>query len=199
MKENCQSFLRDWPTAACTCVKTLKTSLGELHKCRLCTTARFQRFTPWAVIAYTNACVNDECLQRGPRRPRRCPRRGNAEDKQFHIPKLSLSCIFIELHLCLKSLKTYLTMLNIFDLLLSLMQTDNYVYFLLPIDTSCFFFNLFILFFFYERSRQYQSSVCSYKDTLQLLSGKQFVIVIFIFAFRSTLKLLARQTGKIEH
>lgn len=116
--------------------------------------------------------------------------RGNTEDKQFQIPKLSLSCIFIELHLCLKSLKTYLTMLNIFDLLLSLMQTDNYVYFLLPIDICAVFF--------YERSRQYQSSVCSYKDTLQLLSGKQFVIVIFIFAFRSTLRLLVRQTGKIE-
>lgn len=81
-------------------------------------------------------------------------------------------------------------MLNIFDLLLSLMQTDNYVYFLLPIDICAVFF--------YEHSRQYQSSVCSYKDTLQLLSGKQFVIVIFIFAFRSTLKLLVRQTGKIE-
>lgn len=88
-------------------------------------------------------------------------------------------------------------MLNIFDLLLSLMQRDNYVYFLLPIDIRAVFFYFFL--FFYERSRQYQSSVCSYKDTLQLLSGKQFVIVIFIFAFRSTLKLLARQTGKIEH
>lgn len=123
-------------------------SLRELHKCRLCTTVRFQRFTPLAVIAYTNACVNDECLQRGPR----CvpgdvliiAERGNTEDKQFQIPKLSLSCIFIELHLCLKSLKTYLTMLNIFDLLLSLMQTDNYVYFLLPIDICAviFFMNV---------------------------------------------------------
>lgn len=57
---------------------------------------------------------------------------------------------------------------------------------------------LFFLFFFYERPRQNQSSVCSYKDTLQLLSGKQFVIVIFIFAFRSTRRSLVRQTGKIE-
>lgn len=65
--------------------------------------------------------------------------RGNTEDKQFQIPKLSLSCIFIELHLCLKSLKTYLAMLNIFDLLLSLMQTDNYVYFLLSIDIRAVF------------------------------------------------------------
>lgn len=45
--------------------------------------------------------------------------RGNTEDKQFQIPQLSLLCIFIELHLCLESLKTYPTMLNIFDLLLS--------------------------------------------------------------------------------
>lgn len=43
-------------------------------------------------------------------------------------------CIFIALHLYLKSLKPYLRMLNIFDLLLSIMQTDNYVYFFLPID-----------------------------------------------------------------
>lgn len=40
--------------------------------------------------------------------------------------------------------------------------------------------------FFHERSRQYQSEACSYMDTLRLLSGKQFVIVIFTFAFRST-------------
>lgn len=66
--------------------------------------------------------------------------RGNAEDKQIQIPKLSLSCIFIELRLCLKSLKIYLTMLKIFDLLLRLMQTDNYVYFLLPIDIRAVFF-----------------------------------------------------------
>lgn len=43
-------------------------------------------------------------------------------------------CIFIALHSYLKSLKTYLRMLNIFDLLLSIMQTDDYVYFFLPID-----------------------------------------------------------------
>lgn len=36
--------------------------------------------------------------------------------------------------LYLKSLKTYLRLLNIFDLLLSIMQTDNYVYFFLAID-----------------------------------------------------------------
>lgn len=70
--------------------------------------------------------------------------RGNTEDKQFQIPKLSLSCIFIELHLCLKSLKTYLTILKMFDLLLNLMQTDNYVYFLLPIDIRTVFFVFFL-------------------------------------------------------
>lgn len=37
-------------------------------------------------------------------------------------------------------------MLNIFDLLLSLMQTDNYVYFLLPIDIGAVFF-IFLFFF----------------------------------------------------
>lgn len=38
-------------------------------------------------------------------------------------------------------------MLNIFDLLLSLMQRDNYVYFLLPIDIRAVFFFYYFLFF----------------------------------------------------
>lgn len=45
-------------------------------------------------------------------------------------------------------------MLNIFDLLLSLMQTDNYVYFLLPIDIRAVFFYYFFLFFFFLRTFQ---------------------------------------------
>lgn len=62
-----------WPIADYTCVTMLDTSSWALHKCKLYITVRFQRVTPWAVIAHTNACVNDESLQRGPRRPRRCP------------------------------------------------------------------------------------------------------------------------------
>lgn len=66
--------IQSGPGADYTCVKMLDTSSQALHKCKLCITVRFQRVTPRAVIVHTTACVSDESLQRGPRRPRRCPR-----------------------------------------------------------------------------------------------------------------------------
>lgn len=100
-------------------------------------------------------------------------------------------CIFIALHLYLKSLKPYLRMLNIFDLLLSIMQTDNYVYFFLPIDI----YTVFLM-----NTTDGIKDKCSYKKALQLLSSQQFVIVIFIFAFISPLALVAYgPTNKEKH
>lgn len=67
--------------------------------------------------------------------------RGNTEDKQLQIPKtLPLTCIYRTSLASKKVSKPDLTMLNIFDLLPSLMQTDNYLYFLLSIDTRAGFF-----------------------------------------------------------
>ena len=68
-------------------------------------------------------------------------RRGNAEDTPTAgaAAAISLKCIYSEFHLRLKSLKTHLRVLNSFDRLLSIMQTDNYVYFCLPIDTYTVF------------------------------------------------------------
>lgn len=71
--------------------------------------------------------------------------RGNTEDKQLQIPKtLPLTCIYRTSLASKKVSKPDLTMLNIFDLLPSLMQTDNYLYFLLSIDTRAGFFFLFM-------------------------------------------------------
>lgn len=68
-------------------------------------------------------------------------RRGNTEDKPTAgaAAAISLKCIYSEFHSRLKSLKTHLRVLNSFDRLLSIMQTDNYVYFCLPIDTYTVF------------------------------------------------------------
>lgn len=140
--QNCQSFL--WgspihcgPISHCTCVKMLDTSSRALHKCKLCVTVRFQRVTPWAVIAHKCLC-KWWILTKRPTASQEMSssswREVTQRTKPFQILQLSLLCIFIAPHLHLKSLKTYLRTLNIFDLLLSIMQTDNYVYFLLSID-----------------------------------------------------------------
>lgn len=69
--------------------------------------------------------------------------RGNSEDKHFQTLQLSLSCIFIALQLYLKkSCEIYLRMLNVFDCHLRLMQTDNYIYFLLIDVYSVFLMNI---------------------------------------------------------
>lgn len=115
----------------------LDTSCRTLHKCKLCITVRFQRVTPWAVIAHKCLC-KWWILTKRPSASQEMSSSSWSEvtqrTKPFQILQLSLLCIFIALHLYLKSLKTYLRTLNSFDLLLSIMQTDNYVYFLLSID-----------------------------------------------------------------
>lgn len=124
----------------------LDASSQALPECELCITVGFQRVTPWAVIVHTTACVSDGALQRGPLGVPGdvlvfAERRGNAEDKPTAgaAAAISLKCIYSEFHSRLKSLKTHLRVLNSFDRLLSVMQTDNYVYFCLPIDTYTVF------------------------------------------------------------
>lgn len=78
-----------------------------------------------------------------PQRPRRCPRLSRREVTQRTNHPGYCNRPFMYIYspslVFKKSLKPYLRMLNIFDPLLSVMQTDNHVYFFLPIDTYAVF------------------------------------------------------------